>query len=117
MMRIVYPVHQRVSEKHVGMRHIYLCPQHLLPFLETALSHLSEKRKVFFNASVSVGAVYTGSAYRAAASPYLLLRLVVYVRQPFPDKHACPLVKLLEIIRCIELVGPFKTKPFYIFLY
>ena len=39
---------------------------------------------------------------------------VVHGKKSLLDKLLCPDIKLLKIVRCIELVCPLKAQPFYI---
>ena len=117
MMRMLDSVHQRVTEHHVRMRHVYLGTKDLLPVGIFAVTHLAEKTKILLHAAVTVGAFDTRLVHGAATGRNLLLTLVIDISQASLYHIFRPLVQLVEVIRSIEFLLPLEAKPFDIFLY
>ena len=117
VMCVFDAVHQRVTEHHIRMCHIYLGTKHFLSVGVFTVAHLAEKPEVLFHAAIPVRALYARLVHRAAACGNLFLGLVVDIGQS-PTYHIFgPLVQLFEVIRSIEFLLPLITKPFDIFLY
>ena len=109
-------VQQRVPEHHVGMGHVYLGPEHLLPFRVLAGFHFPEQLEVLLRGAVPPGAGGAGLVHGAAVLPDLLLGLVVHIGQAAFDEVFGPFVELVEIVRCIQLLVPLEAQPLDVFL-
>ena len=110
------PVHQRVAEQHVRMRHVYLGTEHLLAVGVFPVAHFPEKPEVLFNGAVPVRAFRTRGAHRTPSGAYFFLRLVVHVCQTFLYQFFSPFVQLLEIVGRIIFACPFEAEPLYVLL-
>ncbi len=117
MMGMDYTVHNRVTEHHIRMRHIDLCPEDLLSVRIHPCLHLTEKSEVLLHAAVPVRAFLSGCLDRTAAFPYLILSLVIHIRKTFLYQLLCPLVELVKIVGSIQLSLPLESEPFDILLY
>ena len=104
-------IHNRVTEQHIGVSHIDLSTQHAATVLELACTHTLEQIQVLLDRTIAPGRRSTRNGYRTAVLANLLLSLVVDVCQTLFDEHLCPLVQLLEIVRCIVLASPIETEP------
>src|SRR5207302_10686276 len=68
--------------------------------------------EIFLHQAVAMGAVLAGLGERAAGGAHLLLRLVVDIGLAGADEMLGPLIKLLEIIRCvIKVFAPVEAEP------
>ena len=108
-------VKERVTEHHVGVRHVYLCAEHFLPFCILSGLHLAEELEVLFYGTIPPRAFHAGLVHGAAVLTDLLLGLVIHIGQAPLDEVFRPLVKLVEIIRGIQFLVPLKTQPVDIF--
>ena len=108
-------VKERVAEHHVGVGHVYLGTEHLFAVGVLAVAHLPEELEVLFYAAVAVGRLGSGSIDGTASGADLFLGLVIDVCKAPLDEVFRPLVKLVEIVRCVELLVPLEAKPLYIF--
>ena len=109
-------VQKRVAEHHVGVRHVNLGTEYLLPFRVLAGLHLAEQPEVLFGGTVSPGAGDAGLVHGATVQTDLLLGLVIHIGEPPFDKVFSPLVKLVEIIGSIQFLVPLEAEPFDVFL-
>ena len=110
-------IHHRVSHIHIGRGHIYFCTERHCPFFKLPVLHSLKKVERLLDRAVSVRRFYTrfcrvfplfGNEFRG---------LLIYIGFPFFYEPYCPVIKLLEVIRSVELLIPLKAEPFYIFLY
>ena len=104
-------VHDGVTEHHVGVRHVDLGTQYLAAVGELAGTHAAEEVEVLLNAAVAVGTVLARCGHSAAALTNLVKGLVVDISQAFLNQQFSPLIELLEIVRCIVLLGPVEAQP------
>ena len=116
MVSVDNTVHERVTEKHIRMRHVDLRTKHLLALCVLSVTHSAEKLEVLLYASVAVWALGTWYLNCTTACTDLLLCLVIYICQALLDQFLSPLVELIEIIRCISFVLPLETEPLDILL-
>ena len=116
MMGKLDAVQERIPEHHVGMGHVYLGAEDLLPFRILAFLHLTEELEVLFRAAVPPGAGGTGLLHGAAILPDLVLGLVVHIRKTPLDKVFGPLIELVEIITGIQFLVPLEAQPLDVFL-
>ena len=99
-----------------GLGHVYLGAEHLAAVRIDAGLHLAEEFQVLLDAAVAVGALGARLAYSAAAETDLFLTLVVYIGEAFLDELLGPFIKLVEVVRCIEFIGPVEAQPVDVFL-
>mmetsp|Transcript_104951 Transcript_104951/g.297087 ORF Transcript_104951/g.297087 Transcript_104951/m.297087 type:complete len:311 (-) Transcript_104951:44-976(-) len=94
------PVHGRVPQVHVGVRHVDLRPQQKGPLGVFALLHLRKEPQILLHSPVSEWRVYARLVLRAPTSVLLhvLGRLGVHVRLPCLDEIDGERVHLVEII-------------------
>ena len=116
MVRELDAVQQRVAEHHVGMGHVDLRAEDLLPFRVLAGLHLAEEPEVLLRGAVAPGARGAGLVHGAAVQADLLLRLVIDIGESPFDQVLGPLVELVEIIGGIEFLVPMESQPLDVFL-
>ena len=105
-------VHYRVAEVDVGRGHVDLRPQGPRAVGELAGPHAAEEVEVLRDRAIAIGAVAAGRGERAAVLADLVGREVADVGLAGQDHLFRPLVKLLEIIRCIEQpIFPIEAQP------
>ena len=109
-------VKERVTEKHVRMRHVDLRTKHLLTFCIFSSLHFTEKLEVLLNATVTVRALCSWYLHSTTTCTDLLLCLVIYICKPLLDELLCPLVKLIEVVRSVTLIFPLETEPLDVLL-
>ena len=116
MMCVDDTVKKRITEKHVRMSHVDLRTKHLLSVSILSCLHLTEELEILLYASVAVRALRSRHLDCTTACTDLLLSLVIDICESLPDKFLRPLIKLVEIIRCISFVLPFEAEPLDIFV-
>ena len=110
-------IHHRVSHIHIGRGHIYFCTERHCPFFKLPVLHSLKKVERLLYRAISVRRVYTGLGRVFPLLGNEFGGLLIYIGFPFFYEPYCPVIKLLEVIRSIELFIPLKAEPFYIFLY
>ena len=116
MMRKLDAVQQRVPEHHVGVSHVNLGAQHLLSFGILPGLHFPEELQILLHGAVPPGAGGAGLVHGSAVHADLLLRLVVHIGQTPLDEVLGPLIQLVEIVGCIQLLLPLEAQPLDILL-
>ena len=109
-------VQQRIAEHHVRMGHVDLGAEHLLAVSIFAGLHLAEEPEVLLDAAVAVGAFDTGLVHGTAMQPDFFLGLVINIGQSPLDQLFGPLVKLVEIVGCIQFLIPLESQPLDVLL-
>ena len=116
MMGKFNAVKERVTEHHVGMRHVNFGTEHLLSLCVLPRLHLTEELEVFLYAAVPPWAGGTGLVHGAAVCADFLLGLVIYICQAAFDEFFRPFIKLVKVIRRIEFLVPVEAQPLNILL-
>ena len=111
MMGVLDTVEYRVTEHHIGMRHIYLRAEHLLAVGIFAGLHFPEEAQVLLYAAVAPRAVLARGLDRAAVLPHLLLGLVIDVCLALEYHLLGPLIELVEIIGSVAFLLPLESQP------
>ena len=111
MLGVDDAIHYGVAEEHVGMRHVDLGAQHLRAVGELAVLHAHEQIEILLDRTVAPRRLLARLRYGTSREAYLLLRLVVDVRQALLDELHGPVVKLVEIVRGVTLHGPVESQP------
>ena len=111
VVRVTDPVHDRVAQLHVLVRHVDLGAQHLAAVGELLGPHPAEQVQVLLRRAVTVGGVDARLAEAAAACGDLLAGLVVDIGQPGLDELLGPRVELFEVVGREPLVGRFVAEP------
>ena len=80
--------------------------------LELSPPHTLEQIDIFFNRTVSVGALFSGIGQGAAVIPNLFCAQAVNICPAFFDELHGILVELFKIVRGIQLtISPIKSEP------
>jgi hypothetical protein len=116
MVRELDAVQQRVAEHHVGMGHVDLRAEDLLPFCVLAGAHLAEELQVLFRGTVAPRAGDAGLVHGAAVHADLVLRLVIDIGETALDELFGPLVQLLEVVGGVKLFVPMESEPLDVLL-
>ena len=116
MVRELDAVQQRVAEHHVGMGHVDLRAEDLLPFRVLAGAHLAEELQVLFRGTVAPRAGDAGLVHGAAVHADLVLRLVIDIGETALDELFGPLVQLLEVVGGVKLFVPMESEPLDVLL-
>ena len=109
-------IQKRITEHHIGMSHVDLGAEDLFAVGVLAVTHLTEKTEIFFDAAVPVGGFLAGGVDGAAALADFVLSLVVDVGEATLNQLLGPGIELVEVIGSIKLLIPLETKPFDVFL-
>ena len=104
-------IHDRVTEMHVGVRHVNLGAQHHLAFLYLTALHRFKQAQVLFDRTITERRSHTRFGRRSFLFGDLLGGLFVYISFALFDEHDRQVVELLEIIRGIEDLSPFESEP------
>ena len=101
----------------VGVGHVDLRPQRVLPVGEFPGPHAAKQVQALGRGTIAIGARFARFGERAAVFANLVGVQAADVRVPFLDELLGPLVELLEIIRGVELaVIPTEPEPANVFL-
>ena len=115
--RFANAIYRRVAHVHVRRRHVDFGAQHARAILELASAHTPKQVEVLLDGPVPVRAVAPRLGQGAAILAYLLARQVIDVCLASEHEPLCELVKLLEVVRGVELaVAPLEAEPTGVFL-
>jgi hypothetical protein len=118
MYGMQYPVHDRITQVHVGGGHVDLRPEHPGAIRKFACPHSSEEIQAFLFGTVPVRAFLTGFGQSTTEFADFVGSEVVHIGFPYPDQVLGPLVELLKVVRGIEtMFSPFEAEPADAFLY
>mmetsp|Transcript_75480 Transcript_75480/g.233016 ORF Transcript_75480/g.233016 Transcript_75480/m.233016 type:complete len:286 (+) Transcript_75480:1189-2046(+) len=106
------PVHDRVTHDHVPVGHVDLRAQDRGTLLDLTRAHPPEDLQTLGSGPGPVGAVLAGRSQRASVLGDLLGAQLIHVRPAPLDEQDCPVVELLEVVRCVVCrTGPLKPQP------
>ena len=104
-------VHDRVTEVHVGVRHVNFRTKHHFSFLYLATLHRFEELQVLFNRTIAVRRSYTRFGRCTFLLGDLLCCLLINIGFALFDEANSEVVELLEIVGGIKDLSPFETEP------
>ena len=112
MGRMPDTVNDRIAHVNVRRRHIDLGTQNFGTVFKFPGAHTGKQIKVFFNGTVAVGTLFSGSRQCAAVFAHLGIGKFADIRLAELDQLNGILIKLLEIIRSEEqFVLPVRAEP------
>jgi hypothetical protein len=106
------PIENGVTHDHVGMGHVDLGSQHVLPVTEFAGPHLLEQLQVLVHGTSAERTVSSRLSDGASELPDLLLAEGIDVRLALPNQDYRALIEPVEIVGSeIEVIPPIVPQP------
>ena len=116
VVQVADPIHRRIAQVEVGVRHVDLGAQHLRAVGELTGFHAAEQVEVVFDRTVAERAVGARGMRRATALGHLFGGLVVDVGQALFDQLLGPGEQLAEVVGRVDHVVPFEAEPAHVLL-